>query len=269
MVDGEGRALAIDEVVRRMSAADVALIGEMHGHPRGLALASQLFERVAASSPRAALSLENVERDQQAALDAFVAGAIEEAELARRRGGATLPAEHAAMVATARAHRLVVIAANAPRRHAKQARTEGWDALRALPAEEQAHFTLPQTPPGGGYAARFTAAMGGAASHGGGGHGDPLGADDERVASFYRAQILWDATMADSIARALGAGRAPVVHVVGGFHVEHDGGLVQLLRRARPAARVFTLVVVEAPSDRDRGRADVVAHVGPSPREHP
>lgn len=257
IVDREGRPLGVEDVVQRMSAADVALIGEIHGHPGGLALAARLFEEVARGAARAALSLEMLERDQQPALDAFVAGDIDEEELARRRQGAELEPGHRAMIEAARAHHLPVVAANAPRRHARQARVDGFDALRALPPAERGLFSIPDPLPGGGYRTRFASAMG----------ADHHGADDARVDSFFRAQALWDATMADSIARALDRGRAPVVHVAGRFHVEHDGGLLQMVRRARPGARIVTLVMVEAPGGDDPGRADAIAFVGPSPRD--
>lgn len=265
VVDGEGRPLSFEQTARRMGEADVVLIGEMHGHPAGLTLAARLFERVITSSQRAALSLETLERDEQPAVDAWLGGTLDDAELGRHRGdGATLPDGHRTMLEAARARRRPVIASNAPRRLARQARLEGWDALRALPAAERALFAIPDPPPGGGYRTRFAAAMGGAA------HGSPpAGEDDERIDAFFRAQVLWDATMADSIARAHAAGSAPIVHVVGSFHVEHDGGLLQMVRRALPAARVFTVVMVEAPRDDDRGRADAIAYVGPGARTHP
>lgn len=252
IVDREGRPLDEEEVARRMGEADVSLIGEIHGHPRGLALAARLFGRVAVARERAALSLEMLERDHQPAVDAYLAGSIDAAELGGRRG-APLADGHLAMIDAARAHGLPVVAANAPRRYARQARLEGYDALRALPPAEQALFTIPGELPAGSYRARFAVAMG----------ADHEGGDAARIDAFFRAQALWDATMAASIARALEAGRSPVVHVAGRFHVEHDGGLVQMVRR-HGRFDVFTLVVVEAPSGDDRDRADAIAFVGPA-----
>jgi hypothetical protein len=55
------------------------------------------------------------------------------------------------------------------------------------------------------------------------------------------------------------------VHVIGRFHTDFDGGTVQMLRRARPRARVLTLTCTRADSttlrDEDRGIADVVVYV--------
>ncbi len=264
IVDHRGGTLELEEVARRMSAADVAFIGEMHGHPAGLDLARRIFERVAETSARAALSLEFIERDQQAALDAFAAGEIDEAELVKRRGS-LLPKPHMAMIERARARKLPVVGANAPRRLAKLARIEGWDALRALPEAERALFVIPDAMPSDAYRSRFAAAMG-MSDPGEGAHGP---GDGGKLDGFYRAQVLWDATMADSVGKLLDARRAPVVHVVGKFHVERDGGLVELVRRAHPSARVVTLVIAEEPSDEAQGAGDIVAFVGKAPPHHP
>ncbi|HVZ93846.1 MAG TPA: ChaN family lipoprotein [Phycisphaerales bacterium] len=88
----------------------------------------------------------------------------------------------------------------------------------------------------------------------------------EMKEGFFRAQNVWDATMADSIARALGRGLHPVFHVVGQFHVDYDGGLAQRLRAMKPGAKVLTISVVNERSaslrEGDKGRADVVVYVG-------
>ncbi len=77
--------------------------------------------------------------------------------------------------------------------------------------------------------------------------------------------------LADSIARALRDGHRPVVHVIGRFHSDSDGGTVQMLRRARPNARVVTLSCTGVTSatlrDEDRGIADFVVYAGE--REEP
>lgn len=264
LVDSHGDTLEFDEAARRMAAADVAFIGEMHGHPAGLDLARRLFDRITETTARAALSLEFVERDQQAALDAYVAGEIDVAELVKRRGS-PLPEPHMEMIDRARSWKLPIVGANAPRRFAKLARIDGWDALRALPEPERALFVIPEAMPSDAYRARFAAAMG-MASPGDGSHGP---SDGSKLEGFYRAQLLWDATMADSIAALRRAQRAPIVHVVGRFHVEHDGGLAQLVRRAHPAARIVTLVMSEEPSDEEQAAGDVVAFVGKAPKTHP
>jgi hypothetical protein len=79
--------------------------------------------------------------------------------------------------------------------------------------------------------------------------------------------------MADSIATALGAGNTPVCHVVGRFHEDFRGGLVQALEKLRPGAKIVTVSFVDEWSDtlrdEDKDRADYVIYVGPTPKTSP
>jgi len=86
---------------------------------------------------------------------------------------------------------------------------------------------------------------------------------DEDIESYFRAQQVWDATMAGSIVRA-SFRHDKVVHVVGRFHSDFDGGLVQRVRARKPWAKVLTISLQPENSDRlreeDRGRADVIVY---------
>ncbi|MHC4776253.1 MAG: ChaN family lipoprotein, partial [Planctomycetota bacterium] len=89
---------------------------------------------------------------------------------------------------------------------------------------------------------------------------------DEQVLEMFRAQLVMDATMADSIAAASRAGAAKVVHLVGHFHCDFEGGLVQELRRRLPEARILVVTLLsldgEELGEDDVGRADFVVHTG-------
>jgi uncharacterized iron-regulated protein len=258
--------LDVDDLVRRGLEHDVVLVGELHDHPVGLPWAARFFDALASrgvgATPArtAALAMEFFERDEQDEVDALVRGELGEAAFLEATGLRRGPWElgHRAMVETARRHGLPVVAANAPRAYTKRARIEGLDALRALPEAERALFALPDPLPGGRYRERFAELMGGHEAMG-----------EEKLAGFFVAQSVWDATMSESVLRTLDAGRAPVVLVVGRFHVEHDGGVVQLLRRARPELRAMVVAMIEGPEEIEPGRGDVLVEVGPAPkREH-
>lgn len=263
MFAADGAELSPAQVVAAMAASDVVLIGEQHAHPRGLGLAADLFETLLAgpAGASAALALESLGRDQQAALDAFLRGEIGEAAFRKAtelEGERRFPPGHQRMVAAARVKGRPVIAANAARALVTRARLEGLEPLRGLGPEEQALIEVPDELTEGTYREQFVALMG---TH--------AGVDAATLEGFYRAQNVWDATMAGSIARALQAGLGPVVQVVGSFHVDGEGGLVQRVRAAAPQAKVWRLSVVadsaEQLRDEDRGRAEVVAYVGPMP----
>jgi len=260
MVDGhDGSTVTWDALVERAAMADAVLVGETHGHPLGLAAAAFLFEDLLARDPDGpALALEFFERDEQVALDDLHAGLVDEAGLLQTLGrtpGDTPPG-HRAMLRAAVAAGRPVWAANAPRRYVRLARTDGFERLAALSPRQRALFELPDTLTPGPYRERFVQAIGGA-------HGD---LDDEFVEGMYRAQNVWDATMADSVRHARAAGGRPVVLVVGRFHVEREGGLVRRLAARAPWLRTLVLAVLDVDADglreEDRGRADVVIYAG-------
>jgi uncharacterized iron-regulated protein len=254
--DASQQAETRDHMLARAREADVVLIGEIHGHPQGLTFAAELYESLLAGGARAPLSMEFLERDVQPSVDAFLAGEIDETTFrTRARQGGAYALGHGRMIRDARDAKLPVIAANAPRAYAKRARVDGYDVLRKLPEAERVLFAIPEVLPSGSYATTFRAMMGGGDAHAG---------HTIDVDAFFRAQALWDATMAESVSRASIAGK-PVVHVVGRFHVENDGGLVQLLHRASPKLRTFVVAMLEREDEVTPGRADAMVVVGEAP----
>lgn len=292
IVDGRsGIRLNWTTVVGRMSLADVVLIGEQHGHPMGLHTAAELWEDLVTRVPNAALSLEFFERDDQLALDDYLTGITDETTFTTvaGRSSGNYPSGHRSMVETAREHQRPVIASNAPRRYVRLARTEGYERLQALTPEQRRLFVIPETLPSGPYRDRFFDLMGGMMmSHGapepaqgeeGTGTGgeaapDPHALSAEAMAEvegFFRSQVMWDTTMAASLKEALADGLRPVVHVVGQFHTDHEGGLAAQLRSMSPRADVVTISMVDAWADAlrpdDADRADFIIYVGPRPEE--
>lgn len=266
----DGLRVGWEQLVFNVGVADAALIGENHGHPLGLACAAALFEDVLTQSPDAALSLEFFERDEQSRIDDYLAGMIDEAKFRARTGRSdgNYPAGHRAMLEAAKAAKRPVIASNAPRPTTSFVGREGYERIASLTAEQRRLVRVPDTQPTDRYREEFDKLMSGMGNSHGGSNGH--GVSQERLDAMFRSQSLWDWTMAESIARAAETGGRPVVHVVGRFHIDHRGGLVQALEKLLPSnARVTTISFVDADSsslrDEDRGRADYVIYVGPTP----
>lgn len=266
---GDGRAATWDELVSEAGGADAVLIGESHGHPVGLPAAAALFEDILARREAAALALEFFERDEQAALNDYLTDITDSKTFKERTGRnpSNYPGGHHAMVEMAKAKSRPVVAANAPRLYVRTARREGYDRLRALTPEQTRLFRIPDELPTGRYRVDFDAVM----DQPGALHGLPEDATPEQKQEakdgMFRSQSMWDWTMAESIARALDAGAAPVVQVVGRFHIEHQGGLVMALEKLRPATKIATVTFVDEEAgpvtDETSGRADFVVYVGP------
>jgi uncharacterized iron-regulated protein len=263
--DKQGNETDWDTMLSAALDADVVVIGESHGHPLGLEAAATLFDDIIASGADAALLLEFIERDQQLAIDDFLAGVTSDKAFrkAARRTDGNYPPGHARMVEAAKTAGRPVYAANAPRRYVRMTTKDGYEKLRALNPRQQALFTVPEPMLEGDYKENFFGLMGGMS------HGTPEtenGIPPEMIEKMYRSQQMWDATMADSVVTAARAGNRPAVLVVGRFHSDNTGGTVQLINRYAPGLKVVTLSMVttdDASIDDDEiGQADFVLHVG-------
>lgn len=234
--------------------ADVVLLGELHEQPVGQAFEGAFFEDLLGKAPKATAAMEFYERDQQAAVDDYLAGITDEAAFrtATRRPANDKSTGHWAMIQASKAAKRPVIAANSPRRYVRLARTDGFDRLAGLSPEQRRLFAIPMEIPTGRYRDDFIAFMRGDDGEGSkSGAGAETKAPDEkeleRIEASFRSQSVWDATMAESVANAMNSQEAkPVVLVVGKFHVANQGGLYQALRRLRPGARIVTITLVDA-----------------------
>jgi uncharacterized iron-regulated protein len=158
------------------------------------------------------------------------------------------------MLELARGTETKVFAANAPRRYVRQARFDGYEPLRSLPPEEQALFTLPDSLDDGAYRERLKALL----------LKNGIEPTDERLLPGQRAQEVWDATMADSVSKALADGGDPVLLVVGRFHGDFAGGTVARIAESHPDVKIRYVVMVGSPSGplkkEDQGRGDFVIY---------
>ncbi|MDF1797972.1 MAG: ChaN family lipoprotein [Planctomycetota bacterium] len=252
-------------LLERVRDADVVLIGELHGHPVGLPFAAELFERAIRHEPSSALALEFLARDTQHLVDAYLADLIDWDSMVAGMAGsaASSPEPHRPMIESAKAAGVPVLAANSPRIYTRAASKLGYGTLSALSSSQRRLFDVPPVMPGGAYEQGFYDLMGGHM----GGHGAPEDGPSDALRGSFRAQALWDGTMAATVSRVLGQGHAPVFLVVGQYHCDHDGGTLQVLRNLNPEAKILVVSVSASWSDvlleEDRGRADCIAYVGP------
>ncbi len=95
--------------------------------------------------------------------------------------------------------------------------------------------------------------------------------NDQQIEAIFRSQLVWDATMAESIAQAKKSGAKKVVHLVGQFHCDFEGGTVQELRKRLPGSRILVISMQrewpEMLREEDRGRADIIIYTGERPEE--
>lgn len=261
MFDGSnGKIMTWASLIDAIARADVVVLGEEHddsvAHRFQLAVVSQVL----ASWPKTAVALEMLERDQQEQVDAYLAGKLTETAFLEtvasgpesRRSFAEF---YLPIVDAAGREDATVIAANAPRKFVRMARTEGWDGLLEQPRDQRDLYVLPETLDQGAYRQRIEELM---RSYG----KEPT---REAVDEVLRAQQIWDSTMADSTLRAL-RHADKVVLLVGRFHGDFAGGTVEQINRHDVLARVLYVSTINEDARRlrpeDVGRADLVVYTG-------
>jgi uncharacterized iron-regulated protein len=131
------------------------------------------------------------------------------------------------------------VALNAPRSLVRALREKGLDGLPPDDRARVPELDLDDTLHRQWFEGIFTSA------------GHPL--KPSELDGFYRAQVLWDETMADGAAKAAQAGARQVIVLAGAGHVALGRGVPQRVERRLPGERVLTIVPVKADAD------DVVA----------
>lgn len=215
-------------IVGDCAAQDVVFFGELHDndrcHEQQLGLLKSLF----AARSDVIVSMEMFERDVQGEVDAFLAGNLAEEEFRKRARAWKNWHHYRGIVQFAKKNALQVIAANAPIDLVRKVSKGG--GLAAV--QDEPDVAREVLAPRDAYYDNFVAAMSG--------HGD---LDEKKMRLYYEAQCLRDDTMAESIARALGAARASgrnplVLHLCGRMHSDGRLGTVQRLLRRMPGVAV-------------------------------
>lgn len=235
--------------------ADLVAFGELHGHPVGARHQLALLKAMAEQDRPVAMAMEFLERDDQAAVDAYLAGEIDH-ETFQKRAGMKPPygRTHGPLMEYCKDHDIPVIAANAPRRlvSAYRKQDEDYETWKAsLPAADQAFLPEETSVLDDEYSAKFMRLMG-----------------EARGTSFFRSQSLWD----DSMAEAMVDFKADhpdhrILFIVGAFHVTKGLGTITKyrMRRGKDEVRILTMTMDADPSlgfkDHDLGLGDLVLKV--------
>lgn len=260
--------------------AEVILVGEEHDDDIGHRVELAIVQDVLKQNPKGtAVSLEMLDRDEQRLVADFMDSIIDAAQFAKFTFSENWSGEgswenwYQPLIDAAKKAHAPVIAANSPRRYVTLARLEGYDRLRALPEDRRELFDIPTSILTGSYRERFFSLMRDMGSHGEPNHT----VDESRIAAGFRSQLLWDATMAQSIVNALRGDVAgvdamdKVIHFAGDFHIAYTGGTVQEVHRRSPTSRVLTISMQRrggtAFNEEDRGRADLIIYTGERPAE--
>lgn len=232
--DGQGKPATLNEIAEAMTKADVVFLGEQHDDPTAhvlqMAIFRSAFEKYGKTRP-VILSLEMFERDVQLIVDEYLQDLINENNfIAQSRAWGNYKNDYRPLVEFAKTNKLPVIAANAPRRYVNRVSRLGRESLSQLSQTAKSWLApLPYNQASEAYGRKFAALMGGMGSHN---------------SNILDSQSLWDATMADSIVKALDKSKnALIIHLNGGFHTENRLGTVEHLLKYKPRARAIVVTI--------------------------
>jgi uncharacterized iron-regulated protein/predicted esterase len=234
-----GLDIELKDLFDRLAQADVVFLGETHTDETTHRLELATYEALLARrGNRVVLAMEMFERDEQAALDEYLSGKIDEATfLAQTRPWSNYASAYRPLIERAKKDRLSVVASNFPTPLRRRVSSGGADVLAQLSADERKQAPAQLLPETSAYWRRVDNAIRGHI----GMMGPAPAADDPRLTD---TQSLWDNCMGESCARALDDHPgACVLHVNGGFHSAYWDGTVRQLLLRKPQAHVLTVAI--------------------------
>lgn len=216
-VDGHTReVLGAPEAAKRLAAAEVVLLGEIHEKPMHHRWQLHTLAALHGRSEVAAVGFEMLPRDAQEVLDRWVGNELSIEEFLEQSSWAEVwgfePDSYRELLEFVRLNRVPARAINVERRFVREVGREGWDAAQEMNA---ADIGRPAPPPAA-YRERLRHVF---EQHG------RSASDDDGVERFVTAQTVWDRAMAEALAEEAAAGAGLVVGLVGRGHVEHGHGI--------------------------------------------
>jgi len=252
LVDGlTGASLGEGELIEKMASARAIFVGEQHDNAHHHFVQTKVFELATGQSGATGLALEMLPVTHQAALDAFVAGKLDEAAFRKAVDwDETWGYSYGffrEMFERCRTLGFPAFALNAPRSLSRAVSQKGIEGL-----DENERAALPELVAGPAEHREFVRQAYGTHS--------TRRFVERRFERFYRAQLLWDETMAESLGRALsGPGHpARVVVLAGEGHTRRSAIPERLLRRGDFP---YLLVLAIEPDERDDAVAEQAADV--------
>lgn len=232
----KSKIISPEKMVRELANYDVVLIGEHHDNSINHWLQKKITEAIFdKKNGQIILGAEMFERDNQQALNSYLAGKIDPKVLKDSvRLWKNYETDYRPLVDFAKDKKLNFIATNVPRKYASQTSKQGIKTLNDLSESEKKFIAkLPievtlETP---GYK-EMKSLM-----------GDHV--DELKLMNFISAQAIKDATMAESIFENLQTGKT-FIHYNGDYHSKQYGGIFWYLKKKNPNLKIAVISVFES-----------------------
>jgi len=233
-----GRVLTLEELADRLSAVRVVFLGEIHSHAAQHRHQLEIIRKLHARDPRLAVALEVFARPHQDLLDLWVNGQLGEEDFKKKVQGRILDLDtfevYFPLFQWAGETRTPLLALNAPRSMVAKVAASG---LAGLSEEERQAVAGDLRFGPEAYRRRVATAFSRHAA--------------KNLDHFFAAQVVWDETMAETLAGYLtspsGRDRRAVV-ICGNEHVIYGYGVPErtVRRLPVPQARLLMLLTSDA-----------------------
>lgn len=227
--NSKGKKVSYEKMLKRLAKQDLVFFGELHNNPISHWLQ---FEVTTALGDQRALVLgaEMMEADNQSALDDYLKGAIDQKGLdTLARLWRNYKTDYKPLIDYAKNNQLTFVASNIPRRHASAVNSGGFEALEALPAEEQ-QWVAPLPFPFEADLPRYENILTMMGDHG--------------TPELVKAQASKDATMAHFILQNWKPGEL-FIHYNGAYHSDFYEGIVWYINQYQTGLNISTITTVE------------------------
>lgn len=250
LVNSNGKKVSWNKMTKKMNAAEAVFFGEEHNCIMAHWLTLRLMkEWTKSDSLNKTFASEMFERDQQAVLDSVINGQINLEKIEdHTRSWSNYESDYAQYLEFSLQKKMNIVASNIPRKYASILFKKGVDSLKALPANEK-EFICPLDFTVDKELSQYAALTEMAVRMG------------DRGTYFIEAQAIKDATMGESIAKELKAGRK-VFHLNGSYHSDFQQGILWYLNSYRPNTKTVTFSIIrqdgkKLPKDM-KGKADFI-----------
>jgi uncharacterized iron-regulated protein len=252
-VSADGQPLTEDALLSKARDARFILIGEAHDNPCDHQQQARLIDLLGSHGMIGAVGFEMLATDQQTAIDLVNSNAVTEANVAGvldwdRRWGVPFKL-YRPIFDAARAHRLPLVALNAPDAVVKKVRAGG---LESLTERERQGITPTLVPPLPEQESMLREAMAAHAHH----RSSASGAD-HMWEQFVRVQSFWDSQMAYAAMTGSRELKSNIAIIAGAGHVEHGWGIAHRLRQMDPSVKVLTVMPLRPETPLEPSEADV------------
>lgn len=266
VVDTSGKkTLGHEKLWSALAKARVVYVGETHNHPEHHEVQLAVLEALYEKNHEIAIAFEMFPRPCQKAIDRYVKGETDVSTFLRESRYAQVWGYdfdfYRPLLDFAREHGLDAIALNAPQEVARKVSKEG---LASLTDRERAGVAAEVDLDDERHRKRVLDAL--QSAH-------PI-KDEAQLQRYYEGMVLWDETMAESVARYMderGSDEVQVIVYAGCGHVEDRNGIPGRVHRRNDLPFLTVLPTeVEDPAkieskDVSKRRGDFVWFTGPAP----